>query len=82
MGSIPLNQPLAIDYAAYYLREDAKTFYLANKVNMPTWQLFKHHMITRYKDPREVDKARVHVCHLSDKSIQLNHIQLHLIVHC
>ena len=25
---------------------------------MPTWQLFKHHMITRYKDPREVDKAR------------------------
>src|ERR1700682_4403832 len=59
MGSIPLDQPLAIDYAAYYLREDAKTFYIANKVNMPTWQIFKHHMITRYKDPREVDKARV-----------------------
>ena len=35
MGSIPLDQPLAIDYAAYYLREDAKTFYIANKVNMP-----------------------------------------------
>src|ERR1700738_2263693 len=59
MGGFPEDHPTTITYAAHYLRDDAKTWYKMHKNSMTTWNHFKHLMIERYKDPREVDKARM-----------------------
>src|ERR1700730_17182023 len=59
MGGFPEYHPTTITYAAHYLREDAKTWYKMHERSMTTWNHFKHLMIERYKDPREVDKARM-----------------------
>jgi hypothetical protein len=59
MGEFPEDHPTTITYAAHYLRDDAKTWYKMHERSMTTWNHFKHLMIERYKDPREVDKARM-----------------------
>src|ERR1700730_3950854 len=59
MGGFPEDHPTTITYAAHYLRDDAKTWYKMHKNSIMTWDHFKHLMIERYKDPREVDKARM-----------------------
>src|SRR3981081_3360028 len=59
MGGFPEDHPTTITYAAHYLRDDAKTWYKMHERSMTTWNHFKHLMIERYKDPREVDKARM-----------------------
>src|SRR6202163_3596661 len=59
MGGFPEDHPTAITYAAHYLHDDAKTWYKMHERSMTTWNAFKHIMIERYKDPREVDKARM-----------------------
>src|SRR3979490_1889677 len=58
MGGFPEDHPTTITYAAHYLRDDAKTWYKMHENSITTWNHFKHLMIERYKDPREVDKAR------------------------
>src|SRR6202171_160658 len=58
MGGIPMNHHSSIVYAAHYLRDDAKTWYMMHKDSIITWQQFKDVMINRYRDPREVDKVR------------------------
>src|ERR1700704_3198491 len=59
MGGFPEDHPTTITYAAHYLRDDAKTWYKMHERSITTWNHFKHLMIERYKDPREVDKARM-----------------------
>src|SRR6202165_6247711 len=59
MGRIAEDHPTTIVYAAHYLRDDAKTWYKMHERSITTWNHFKHLMIERYKDPREVDKARM-----------------------
>src|SRR3982074_274955 len=59
MGSMPMDHQTTIIYAAYYLRDDAKTWYKMHEASITSWNAFKHLMIERYKDPREVDKARM-----------------------
>src|ERR1700730_7507627 len=59
MGGFPEDHPTTITYAAHYLHDDAKTWYKMHKNSIMTWDHFKHLMIERYKDPREVDKARI-----------------------
>src|ERR1700738_4613237 len=59
MGGFPEDHPTTITYAAHYLHDDAKTWYKMHKNSIMTWSHFKHLMIERYKDPREVDKARM-----------------------
>src|ERR1700694_2337897 len=59
MGRIAEDHPTTIVYAAHYLRDDAKTWYKMHERSITTWDHFKHLMIERYKDPREVDKARM-----------------------
>src|SRR6202171_989598 len=59
MGGFPEDHPTTITYAAHYLRDAAKTWYKMHERSMTTWNHFKHLMIERYKDPREVDKARM-----------------------
>src|ERR1700681_2565825 len=58
MGSMPMDHQTTIIYAAHYLRDDAKTWYKMHEASITSWNAFKHLMIERYKDPREVDKAR------------------------
>ena len=58
MGMMPMDHHTTIVYAAHYLRDDAKTWYKMHERSITTWNAFKHIMIERYKDPREVDKAR------------------------
>src|ERR1700682_4243911 len=59
MGGLPMDYITTIVYAAHYLRDDAKTWYKMHKNSIMTWDHFKHLMIERYKDPREIDKARM-----------------------
>src|SRR6202165_1632046 len=59
MGRIAEDHPTTITYAAHYLRDDAKTWYKMHERSITTWNHFKHLMIERYKDWREVDKARM-----------------------
>src|SRR6202048_375030 len=59
MGSMPMDHQTTIIYAAHYLRDDAKTWYKMHEHQITTWQAFKELLIKRYKDPREVDKARM-----------------------
>src|ERR1700687_3377946 len=59
MGGLPIDHHTTIVYAAHYLHDDAKTWYKMHKNSIMTWDHFKHLMIERYKDPREVDKARM-----------------------
>ena len=59
MGGLPIDHHTTIVYAAHYLHDDAKTWYKMHKNSIMTWNHFKHLMIERYKDPREVDKARM-----------------------
>src|ERR1700738_5162838 len=59
MGSMPMDHHTTIIYAAHYLRDDAKTWYKMHEHQITTWQAFKNLLIKRYKDPREVDKARM-----------------------
>src|SRR6202140_3893704 len=58
MGMMPMDHHTTIVYAAHYLRDDAKTWYKMHEASIISWNAFKHIMIERYKDPREVDKAR------------------------
>src|SRR6202790_13849 len=58
MGSMPMDHETTIIYAAHYLRDDAKTWYKMHEASITSWNAFKHLMIERYKDPREIDKAR------------------------
>src|ERR1700738_1985145 len=58
MGSMPMDHQTTIIYAAHYLRDDAKTWYKMHEASITSWNAFKHLMIERNKDPREVDKAR------------------------
>src|ERR1700730_5731647 len=58
MGMMPMDHQTTIVYAAHYLRDDAKTWYKMHEASIISWNAFKHLMIERYKDPREVDKAR------------------------
>src|SRR6202022_2426632 len=58
MGGLPMDHQTTIIYAAHYLRDDAKTWYKMHEASITSWNAFKHLMIERYKDPREVDKAR------------------------
>jgi Retrotransposon gag protein/Zinc knuckle len=58
MGGIPIDHRSSIIYAAHYLRDDAKTWYMMHKNTITTWQQFRTVMIDRYRDPREVDKVR------------------------
>src|ERR1700736_2150372 len=58
MGSMPMDHHTTIIYAAHYLRDDAKTWYKMHEASITSWNAFKHLMIERYKDPREIDKAR------------------------
>ena len=58
MGGIPIDHHSSITYAAHYLRDDAKTWYMMHKGSINTWQQLKTVMINRYRDPREVDKVR------------------------
>src|SRR3981081_293937 len=58
MGMMPMDHQTTIVYAAHYLRDDAKTWYKMHEASITSWNAFKHLMIERYKDPREVDKAR------------------------
>src|ERR1700737_3277849 len=58
MGMMPMDHHTTIVYAAHYLRDDAKTWYKMHEASITSWNAFKHLMIERYKDPREVDKAR------------------------
>src|ERR1700730_4998926 len=59
MGGLPIDHHTTIVYAAHYLHDDAKTWYKMHKNSIMTWDHFQHLMIERYKDPREVDKARM-----------------------
>ncbi len=59
MGGLPMDHQTTIIYAAHYLCDDAKTWYKMHESSITTWNHFKHLMIERYKDPREVDKARL-----------------------
>src|ERR1700675_1119895 len=59
MGGLPMDHQTTIIYAAHYLRDDAKTWYKMHEHQITTWQTFKELLINRYKDPREVDKARM-----------------------
>src|SRR6202165_5036194 len=59
MGGLPIDHHTTIVYAAHYLHDDAKTWYKMHKNSIMTWDHFKHLMIERCKDPREVDKARM-----------------------
>src|SRR4030088_1583657 len=59
MGMMPMDHHTTIIYAAHYLRDDAKTWYKMHEHQITTWQAFKDLLINRYKDPREVDKARM-----------------------
>src|SRR6202048_809999 len=59
MGSMPMDHHTTIIYAAHYLQDDAKTWYKMHEHQITTWQAFKDLLIKRYKDPREVDKARM-----------------------
>src|SRR3981189_345828 len=61
MGMMPMDHQTTIVYAAHYLRDDAKTWYKMHEASITSWNAFKHLMIERYKDPREVDKARTRV---------------------
>src|SRR6202171_1529363 len=58
MGMMPMDHQTTIVCAAHYLRDDAKTWYKMHEASITSWNAFKHLMIERYKDPREVDKAR------------------------
>jgi hypothetical protein len=58
LAQIPMDHHTTIVYAAHYLTDDAKTWYKMHEMNINSWQLFRNTMIERYKDPREVDKAR------------------------
>src|SRR6202171_5055000 len=59
MGMMPMDDHTTIIYAAHYLQDDAKTWYRMHEHQITTWQAFKDLLIKRYKDPREVDKARM-----------------------
>src|ERR1700738_5263643 len=59
MGSMPMEHSSTIINTAQYLRDDAKTWYKMHEHQITTWQAFKELLIKRYKDPREVDKARM-----------------------
>src|SRR4030088_165823 len=59
MGMMPMDHHTTIIYAAHYLRDDAKTWYKMHEHQITTWQAFKDLLIKRFKDPREVDKARM-----------------------
>src|SRR6202171_5069471 len=59
MGMMPMDHHTTIIYAPHYLRDDAKTWYKMHEHQITTWQAFKDLLIKRYKDPREVDKARM-----------------------
>src|ERR1700682_1107992 len=59
MGMMPMDHHTTIIYAAHYLQDDAKTWYKMHEHQITTWQAFKDLLIKRYKDPREVDKARM-----------------------
>src|ERR1700682_5046622 len=58
MGMMPMDHHTTIIYAAHYLQDDAKTWYKMHEASITSWNAFKHLMIERYKDPREIDKAR------------------------
>src|ERR1700681_2757593 len=58
MFSMPMDHQTTIIYAAHYLRDDAKTWYKMHEASITSSNAFKHLMIERYKDPREIDKAR------------------------
>src|ERR1700738_4514422 len=56
---MPMVHHTTIVNAAHYLQDDAKTWYKMHEHQITTWQAFKDLLINRYKDPREVDKARM-----------------------
>src|ERR1700730_12691942 len=59
MGMMPMDHHTPIIYTTHYLKEDAKTWYKMHEASINSWNAFKHLMIERYKDPREVDKPRM-----------------------
>src|SRR6202171_967923 len=58
MANVSTAVASTITYAAHYLRDDAKTWYKLQESSVHTWNDFRELLIQRYRDPREVEKAR------------------------
>src|ERR1700682_1310103 len=58
MANVSTAVASTITYAAHYLRDDAKTWYKLQESSVCTWNDFRELLIQRYRDPREVEKAR------------------------
>src|SRR6202171_6513828 len=58
MANVSTAVTSTITYAAHYLLDDAKTWYKLQESSVCTWNDFRELLIQRYRDPREVQKAR------------------------
>ena len=58
MANVSTAVASTITYAAHYLRDDAKTWYKLQESSVHTWNDFRELLIQRYRDSREVEKAR------------------------